>query len=167
VLAAGAIGLGAAARDARAAMPVPVGDAVQTLRLHGSHWRIDTPGRRPGEALRLGDHAAISGELLDRPGGTPLGRFYGSRLAVQAAPGGSARADAGVEVHTFVFPTGTIVGMGTSLLGEATFAIVGGTGIYAGAHGSYAAKQRLREHGGNGTADFTLTISARGETYGL
>jgi hypothetical protein len=129
VLAAGAIGLGAAAKDSRAAMPVVVGGRAQTLRLHGSHWRIDTPGRRPGEALQLGDNAAISGELLDRPGGTLLGRFYGSRLAVQSAPGGAARADAGVEVHTFVFPKGTIVGMGTSLFGEATFAIVGGTGI--------------------------------------
>jgi hypothetical protein len=60
----------------------------------------------------------------------------------------------------FLFPAGTIVGMGTSLHGEATFAVVGGTGIYADARGSYVAKQRLREQGGNGTADFNLTLRA-------
>lgn len=160
VLAAGAVGIGAAARDSRAGLPLPVGDGAQTLKLHGRHWRIDTPGRGPGEAIRLGDHAALSGELLDRPGGSVLGRLYGSRLAVEAVPGGKSRADAGVEVHTFVFPKGTIVGMGTSLPGGATFAIVGGTGVYAGAHGSYVATQRLREHGGNGTADITMTLRA-------
>ena len=158
VLAAGAIGIGAAAKDTRAAAPILA--IPQELRLHGRHWRIDTPGRRPGEALRLGDQAAISGELLDRPNGKVLGQFFGSRLAVQAAHGGHARADAGVEVHTFVFPTGTIVGMGTSLHGEATFAVVGGTGVYAGAQGSYVAKQRLREQGGNGTAEFNLALRA-------
>lgn len=158
VLAAGAVGIGAAARNARAAAPILA--MPQELRFHGRHWRIDTPGRRPGEALRLGDHAAISGELLDGPNGKVVGQFFGSRLAMQAGRGGHARADAGVEVHTFVFPAGTIVGMGTSLHGEATFAVVGGTGIYADARGSYVAKQRLREQGGNGTADFNLTLRA-------
>ena len=90
-----------------------------------------------------------------------LGRFYGSRLAVAVRPRRVfARADAGVEMHTFVFPEGTIVGMGTSLFGEAAFAIVGGTGIYAGAQGSYVATQRLREQGGNGTADINMTLRA-------
>jgi hypothetical protein len=51
------------------------------------------------------------------------------------------------------------MGMGTSVLGRAIFAIVGGTGAYANAKGSYAAHQRLRELGGNGTAEFDLTLS--------
>jgi hypothetical protein len=63
-------------------------------------------------------------------------------------------------VHTFVLPGGTLVGMGNSLLGEAVFAVIGGTGKYAGAKGSYAATQRLREYGGNGTAEFKLTLNA-------
>jgi hypothetical protein len=155
VLAAGAVGVGATARTARAELPVTL-DAEKEVRLLGRDWRLETPGRRPGEAIRAGDHGAVYGELVDRPKGKVLGQFFGSRLALQSAPG--ARADAGIEVHTFVFPGGTLVGMGTSVAGDAVFAVVGGTGVYAGARGSYVAKQRLREQGGNGTAEFTLTL---------
>jgi len=157
VLAAGAVGLSAASgTTARAARRLDAGSTG--LRLFGSNWRLVTPARQPGEAIQLGDQGAVYGDLLDGPRGNSLGRFYGSRLAIQAAPGGFSRADASVEVHTFVLPGGTIVGMGTSVLGKAIFAIVGGTGVYAGAKGSYAATQRLREHGGDDTAEFIMTL---------
>jgi len=50
--------------------------------------------------------------------------------------------------------------MGSVLPGESLFAIVGGTGRYAGARGSYVASQHLRELGGDGTAHFVLNLSA-------
>ena len=154
VLAAWALGVGAVGKEAQAATrPAP-----SQLRLYGSDWRLTVPDRQPGQVLRLGDHGAVYGDLFDRPNGKQLGQFFGSRLAVQSSVGGFARADASVEVHTFVLPHGTIIGMGTAVLGQAVFAIVGGTGIYAGAKGSYVAHQRLREQGGNGTADFILTL---------
>jgi hypothetical protein len=154
VLAAGALGVAAAGTDARAATrTVP-----DELRLYGRNWRLSVPDRDPGQALRLGDHGAVYGDLLESRKGAALGQFFGSRLAIQSTPGGHARADASVEVHTFVLPHGTIVGMGTSVLGDAVFAIVGGTGRYAGVTGSYVAHQRLREQGGNGTAEFILTL---------
>ncbi|HZS23500.1 MAG TPA: hypothetical protein VFA30_00815 [Gaiellaceae bacterium] len=156
ILAAGAVGLSAATgKEANATMLPPPG-GTGSFRLEGINWRIAAPDRKPGAAIPLGEHAAIYGDLVD--GRTQLGRFYGSRLAVQSTPGGHAQANASVEVHTFVLPAGTIVGMGTSILGRATFAIVGGTGAYAGATGSYAANQRLRELGGDGTADFVLDL---------
>jgi hypothetical protein len=155
-LAAGAVGLSVAGKDARAATRLDTGRGP--LRFYGVDWRIAAPGRAPGTAIPLGEHAAVYGELLDARQ-KPLGQFYGSRLAIQSHAGGRSRADASVEVHTFVLPEGTIVGMGTSVLGRATFAIVGGTGAYAGATGSYVAHQRLRELGGDGTADFVLTLS--------
>jgi hypothetical protein len=151
--AAGAVGLGAATRDAKATLAMPA-TGTRELRLYGRAWRLETPGRRPGDAIQPGDHGAVSGELLDRPNGRVIGRFHGSRLAT------GPRAHAAMEVHTLVLPKGTIVGMGTSLLGEAVFAVVGGTGAYATARGSYVARQRLRELGGNGTAEFTLTLDA-------
>jgi len=156
VLAAGALGVTVAGKEAKAATRT----GPNQLRLHGTNWRLSVPDRQPGDSLRLGDHGAVYGDLLDRPNGKPLGQFYGSRLAIQSAPGGHARADASVEVHTFVLPQGTLIGMGTAVLGEAIFAIVGGTGIYAGAKASYSATQRLREHGGNGTADFVLNLKS-------
>ena len=156
VLAAGALGVTAAGKEAKAATTT----VPSRLRLHGTNWRLTIPDRQPGELLRLGDHGAVYGDLLDRPNGRPFGQFFGSRLAIHSTPGGHARADASVEVHTFVLPQGTLIGMGTAVLGEAIFAIVGGTGIYAGAKGSYSATQRLREHGGNGTADFVLNLKS-------
>lgn len=156
---AGAIGLGAAADTAGATMPLQL-QADRELRLHGRNWRLETAGRKPGEPIQLGDNGAIHGELLDGPTGKVLGRFFGSRLAIQAVPGPHARANGGIEVHTFVLPGGTLLGMGTSLPGASVFAIVGGTGAYAGAQGSYVATQRLREQGGNGTAEFNLTLRA-------
>ena len=157
MVAAGAIGLSATSGSARAATRL---DARRgPLRLNGTNWRLVTPARKAGEAIQLGDHGAVHGDLLDTRNKL-VGQFYGSRLAIQAAPGGHTRADASVEVHTFVLPKGTLIGMGTSVLGKAVFAIVGGTGAYANAKGSYAATQRLREFGGNGTAEFDLTLSS-------
>ena len=154
VLAAGAFGVTAAGKEAQAATrTVP-----NQLRLSGRNWRLSVPDRRPGEALRLGDVGAVYGDLFDGMKGSPFGQFFGSRLAIQSVPGGHALADGSVEVHTFVLPHGTIVGMGTAVFGDAIFAIVGGTGKYHGVTGSYVANQRLREQGGNGTAEFILTL---------
>jgi hypothetical protein len=154
VLAAGAFGVTAAGEQASAATrAVP-----NELRLYGRNWRLATPGRKAGVVPQAGDYGAVYGELLDGPNGKALGEFFGSRLAVQSAPGGFKRGDASVEVHTFVLQLGTIVGMGTAVLGDAVFAIVGGTGKYAGVTGSYVAHQRLHEQGGNGTAEFILTL---------
>jgi hypothetical protein len=154
VLAAGAFGVTAAGKEAKAAIrTVP-----DQLRLYGRNWQLSVPDRQPGQAVQLGDHGAVFGELLESPMGAVLGQFFGSRLAIQSTPGGHARADGSIEVHTFVLPHGTIVGMGTAVFGDAIFAIVGGTGKYAGVTGSYVAHQRLREQGGNGTAEFNLTL---------
>lgn len=152
VLAAGAVGVGAVAKDAHSQIGTGLPVDGREVRLYGRSWRLETPGRRPGEAIQAGDHGVVYGDLLDAQQGHVLGQFYGSRLAMHG--------QAGVEVHTFVLPGGTIVGMGTSVLGEAVFAVVGGTGSYAGAKGSYVAKQRLREQGGNGTAEFKLTLKS-------
>jgi hypothetical protein len=157
ILAAGAVGLGAVTRDANAQLDRSL-ETGKEVSLHGRRWRLETSGRRPGEAIQPGDHGVVHGELLDGPKGRVVGQFFGSRLAFVPMPG--ARATAGVEVHTFVLTGGTIVGMGTSLPGRSVFAVVGGTGAYAGATGSYAAIQRLREQGGNGTAEFKLSLRA-------
>jgi len=154
VLAAGAFGVTAAGKEAQAATrTVP-----SQLRLVGRNWRLSVPDRQPGAVLRLGDVGAVYGDLFESPKGSPFGQFFGSRLAIQSTPGGHARADGSVEVHTFVLPHGTILGMGTAVFGDAIFAIVGGTGRYHGVTGSYVAHQRLREQGGNGTAEFILTL---------
>jgi hypothetical protein len=65
----------------------------------------------------------------------------------------------GLEYHSFNLQKGTILGLGTGTGGgESMFAIVGGTGSYAGARGTYVAHQLPRELGGDGTAEFRLTL---------
>ena len=67
---------------------------------------------------------------------------------------------AGLELHTFDLDDGTILGIGPAGIHDKPFAIVGGTGRYTGASGTYVAKQSPRELGGDGTAEFTLTLVA-------
>ena len=53
-------------------------------------------------------------------------------------------------------------GSGTTLPGVADneFAIVGGTGRYAGARGTYLARRDPLEFGGDGTASFEIDLTA-------
>jgi hypothetical protein len=161
VLVGGAVGVGAgtaAARPAQeAAGPKPL---PETLTLAGRNWSLSTPERKPGERIRPGDHGTVTGELIDPSSKQHRGSFYASRLAFHSGLGRTPEADAAVELHTFKLDDGTIMGMGSAFPGETVYAIVGGTGRYAGARGTYAAQQHLRELGGNGTAHFVLNLSA-------
>lgn len=163
VLVGGAIGIGAAtggAAEAVTAVPAAKAASPGTLAFRGRGFVLQTPARRPGEQVQPGDQGTVVGELVDPRSGKGRGRFYGSRLAFDTGLGRRAGADASVELHTFALDGGTILGMGSSLPGESVFAIVGGTGRYAGARGSYVATQRLRELGGDGTAHFVIDLSA-------
>jgi hypothetical protein len=164
LLAAGAVGVGAAAGGtalARRGDEDPTSPArAERLKLYGRGWYLEVPDRKPGERLRPGERGTVYGELLDGPQGKPLGRFYGARTAVASLPGRSIQPDGSIEMHTFQLPGGAILGMGSELGGESIFTIVGGTGRYAGATGTYVAKQRLRELGGDGTAEFVIDLRA-------
>jgi hypothetical protein len=162
ILAAGAIGLGAGAAGTKLATDReerPAGGTQlqpQQLRLTGRNWLLQTPERKPGERLVAGERGTVYGELLDERG-VPAGSFYGSRMAVQSELGASG-ADGSLELHAFKLAGGTLLGIGAMIAGESVFTITGGTGRYAGAQGSYVADQRLRELGGNGTAEFTIDL---------
>jgi len=158
LVAAGLVGVGAGAGGGLAL--TRNGSTADELVLHGASWRLQVRDRLPGERLQPGDRGTVFGELLDRPGGQAVGTFHGSRVAVESAPGGAISPDGSLELHTFRLPGGTILGMGSVIGGESVFSIVGGTGRFAGARGSYTADQRLREQGGDGTAQFTLNLIA-------
>lgn len=100
----------------------------------------------------------MHGDLLDAKGRL-VGSFLGSRLAAPLRPG-ALDAGASVEMHTFTLEHGTILGMGSALPGAGVFAVVGGSGRYAGLRGSYTARQGIPELGGDGTATFDLTLKA-------
>jgi hypothetical protein len=148
------------AASAAGATPSPAADALpSTLTLYGRHWRTYAPGKRAGELPVRGERLVASGDLLDAPDGEKVGEFHAALFRLgspaEVGPGGAGS----LELHTIALPDGSIIAAGTATSDpdrEDIFAIVGGTGRYAGARGTYAARQGLRELGGDGTAELTL-----------
>ena len=157
VLLAGVVGVGAGAGATKLATDKDTRVATEQIRLQGRNWILQTPDRRPGERLVAGERGTVYGELVDA-NGTAMGQFYGSRMAVQSSLAGPADADGSLELHTFRLAGGTLLGIGSVIGGESIFSIAGGTGRFAGSRGSYVAEQRLRELGGDGTAEFTIDL---------
>ena len=156
VLAVGALGLGAGRASASAAVTAP-----QQLTLFGRHFHLHAPNRRAGVVPVKGERLTAYGELLDSPGGKKIGEFSSALFALGSPFGAAPTAPTSLEFHSFNLHDGTIIGLGTAVAGdESIYAIVGGTGRYAGARGTYVAQQRSRELGGNGTAEFRLTLVA-------
>jgi hypothetical protein len=158
VLAVGALGGLGVGRASAASAP---GRLPQSLTLHGRLFHLHAPGRRAGVVPVKGDRLTGYGELLDGPNGVKVGEFFSTLFALDSPFGPTPAGATGLEYHSFNLHDGTILGLGTGTNGgESVFAIVGGTGRYAGARGTYVADQRPRELGGNGTAEFRLTLVA-------
>ncbi len=132
--------------------------APATLKLYGRSWHAQATGRRGGRLAR-GDRLGVYGELSLKPGGKKMGEFYSAYFSHLSPFGPGAHAAAGIEVHTFNLDDGTILGQGSHWGEEGRYAVVGGTGRYSGARGSYVARQRPVELGGDGTADFVFTLA--------
>jgi hypothetical protein len=126
-----------------------------TLVLRGRNWR--TVQGRPGELPTEGERISVRGDLIDETQGKPIGEFYAAGFAI----GGGSHPAHGerLELHTFKLRDGTIIGSGTAGQLEGTFAILGGTGSYASARGTYVARQRHQDFGGDGSAEFVLKLT--------
>jgi hypothetical protein len=112
------------------------------LTLHARALRSAPAYRDPREAGHRED--APFGELLDDRL-RPVGGF-------KAAPVASG------SLHTFTLPDGQLFGLGAGGLEGTAHAVVGGTGRYAGASGSYTVEPAPRLPGRSVT--FTLTLTA-------
>jgi hypothetical protein len=156
VLAGGALGIGALRRTDAAQAATPEAKSSQ-LRLYGRNFHLHAPEHRAGQVPSGGERHSGYGELLDRPGGKVVGHFAAAHLTHESP---FAAAASSLEIHTFALAAGSIHGLGMVARGaEGHFLILGGTGRYAGARGSYVAHQRARELGGDGTAEFHLTLA--------
>jgi hypothetical protein len=161
LLLAGAIGLGAASRSDTArdlAVEAPAAGAT-VLNLIGRNWHLVSQDRRAGEPPVQGDRLTMFGELHDPAGGRKVGEFYSACFCTGTPFGVSPLAAANLELHTLNLTDGSLVAMGSATAGENVYAIVGGTGKYAGATGSYVARQRPLELGGDGGAEFVVTLT--------
>jgi hypothetical protein len=156
LLAGGAVGVGVAARTtagggatASVPAPVPAGRRTEQVTLRGVDWRLARPGVEHGKLPTANDAAVPVGRIVDVDN-NELGRFRAAALPGLAA----------FHLHTFDLAEGTILGIGANRMNEGSYAVVGGTGRYAGATGTYWARQSPRELGGDGTAEFTLNLLA-------
>jgi hypothetical protein len=158
-----AVGIGVASKAPAAAQDdPPESKPVKQVILHARHLRIRSQDLRRGELPQAGLRMLAQGEVVSTPlSGQKVGSFFATYHRI-STPGKVADHEPGsFEHHTFVLADGSIFGSGVATSGtesEGEFAIVGGTGRYLGARGSYMARQSHVDFGGNGTATFTLTL---------
>jgi hypothetical protein len=140
---AGAIGVGAGGTAAlggtRSAAAI---DRNGQLLLHAAGLRT-APGLRDPRAART-EHADPFAELLDDRR-TSVGMF-------RTASVGSG------SLHTFELPHGLLLGLGAGGLEGTSHAVVGGTGRYAGATGTYSIAPAPELPGRSLTFAFTLIL---------
>lgn len=157
----GTVGAGLGSRAAPvAAAPVPAIATIEATRIvwHGRFWHSHASELRRGQLPGRGDRVSYYAELLDEPAGDKIGEFYAASFCANAPFGWDETAATSLELHTFSLADGSITGQGVGHAGAGTFAIVGGTGRYAGARGTYTIERSLAESGGDGTAEFRLTL---------
>jgi hypothetical protein len=157
-----AVGIGVAGQATVAEDSQAAGKSNKKLVLHARNLRISSQDIRRGELPQTGLRMLAQGEVVSAPSrGEKVGSFFATYFRI-STPGKVADREPGsIEQHTFVLADGNIFGSGVATSGtesEGQFAIVGGTGRYLGARGSYLARQSYVDFGGNGTATFTLTL---------
>jgi len=164
LLAGGAVGAVAggralAGRDEPPAVPASATPAPKThdVVLYGRNWRLGSHKAEHGKAPRPDEPRTPKGRIVDAAG-NHLGTFKAANVL---GYGGA------LQLQTFDLADGTIVGIGTGGVHESPFAIVGGTGRYIGASGTYVGKQSPKELGGDGTAEFKLMFTTRGGGDGI
>ena len=165
-LLAGAVGLEVVTRAAGAAaapvLPAPGSTPVTTLVLQARGLRALGVGGLPGGPVERGERLTLHADLID-VSGAPAGTLTGVSHCTTAPLSSHDSPVGAVEMHTLSLRDGTIVMMGTApavAWGKGAFAVIGGTGRYAGATGSCVAEQQNDAGGGNGSARYTLTLIA-------
>jgi hypothetical protein len=124
------------------------------LRLFGRGALATGPGRTPGGAW-----VVRRCELLDAPDGRSVGEFVATSLAAEASFGTAAAAAAPLEMQTFRMGEDTLFGIGAGGArgGERAYALIGGTGRFAGARGTVLERE-LRGGAVHRGLEFVVTL---------
>jgi hypothetical protein len=139
------VGLGAGARAGAAA----AGRSERATR--GGGLTLYAPDLTAPGARRPDDPAGRF-DLLNAPAGRPVGEVHVATMPV-LGPGASSPDAGAMEWHTFHLRGGTILGAGSAGTEGGAFAVVGGTGRFANARGTYELR-RLADGG----AQFVLRL---------
>ena len=137
----------------------------ESLTLYGRNWHVVSRDLARGELPSTADRMLGFGTLHHSSEGPAesVGDFLANYVSLHQP--GLVGHLASLEQHTFNLRDGSIIGSGTTREGletEDEFAIVGGTGRYAGARGTYILRQSQSEFGGDGTATITFKFITEG-----
>jgi hypothetical protein len=158
---AGLVGLGRIVARPQLGMAVQAPTGLTEIKLYGREWSMSAPGLRRGDLPTRGQQVSVTGILATTLEGEPAGAFFATVAHLDNATDHGPFASVQMESHTFQLGDGALIGMGSTTPGErGVFAVVGGTGRYLGATGSYVALQNPVEIGGDGTAEFTFTLNS-------
>ncbi len=160
VLLAGALGLEVVEPGSRAQAALVAQSDGAPLRLYARRWQGHPHGLEAGELPASSGRLNRQGELLAAPNGEKIGEFQTTCFCQEGSFGACAAKGASIELQTFKLGEDTLFGMGcfnpTARTAQLQ-AIVGGTGRFAGARGSY----RINRAAGKGSGDnveIVLTI---------
>ena len=153
---AGLVGLATGRHgSARADAPAVPQAAAGRLRLHGRGSLAAAPAKTPGAARvvrRL--------DLLDAPDGRVVGEFVATALGAEAAFGALGPGTAGLEMQSFRIADDTLFGIGAGGARgrERAYAVLGGTGRFAGARGTCVERELSGGGPGRGHVEFLVTL---------
>jgi hypothetical protein len=150
------VGLSGLPRAARAEAPEAVPGST-TLTLLG--WRRPEARVKRGSTVS-GPHAVCSGVLRKEADGDAVGSFYTNRFSRETPLGAPLPAGSNIEFQTFTLEEGMLFGLGAGPAGgERVCAILGGTGRFCGARGSYL-ERPASPASGSGAVEFMFTLKA-------
>jgi len=158
---AGACGLHLAPGETQAAAPPPAPAGSTTLTYYSKGLRAHKPGQRPGKIPTPSGRLHRQGELLDAPDGKRVGDFAAACFGSDNSWAADAPASSKLEIQMLQFAEGWLFGMGSSSEGQSVHAIVGGTGRFAGAKGSYTIRRQTLEPAGKAAGlEFVINLLA-------
>jgi hypothetical protein len=167
VFVAGALGVSLAAPEARsepvppAPSPPPEPNSGKTLKFYARRLHVHSGSQKPGELPAWNGRLNSHGDLLDQANGAKVGEFSATCFAPES-PFGCAGSAHAVELQTLKVTNGTLFGIGSAgpmAEGERAHAILGGTGRFAGAQGSYVIRQNPAGRGEE-SVEFVITLKS-------
>jgi len=148
---AGVVGMRAAAPEVQAesasppAPPAPPPIEGRTIRFYARRLHMCSQGQRPGELPAWNGRGNCQSDLFESPRGKKVGEFYATSFGPDAPARAGGSTAGRLELQTIRVEGGVLLGVGCPGLGAdpaKTHAILGGTGCFAGATGSYVIREQ-------------------------